>query len=597
MQKPPPQPDFLSRLGQEVDQLWQESQQALSHAYIGWRNWIRSLTAVQTDYVVLSVGGPMPERAERPLSVAERYLFRRQPPLSIETFNKQLQQIAHSQQIKGVVLRFTGFQAGNGTLQNIRQAIVRFRQSGKRVIVYLPKINMGSYFVASAADQIISPPGAYCALLGVQLQTEFYKDALARLGIQADAVQISPYKSGPNSFTKSEMTPEEREQLEWLLDESYDQLTAVMAEGRGISQEQMQALIDHAPVFAEEAVTLGLLDAVGYEDQLAYLLAEQTAVDLPSSTPAKASLATWDDITKSLPQLPRVYGRRFIGVVSINGAIIMGNSQQLPFDIPIPFLGSSSSGEATLLPLLRQAETMKEMAALILYVNSPGGDALASDLISREISRIAQKKPVVVYMGDMAASGGYYVSAPAHHIVSQSLTLTGSIGVWMMRLSSSGLYDKLQIQRTQLQRGKWAGLFTNPAPMSEEEYQLFWQQVTDSYEQFKQVVANGRGLDIDTLDPICEGRVWSGRQALTHRLVDSLGDFTTAVEKAAELAGLPTDGDQLPKVRNLYPQNNKQPLPMPFEQLQAWPHLLTGGMLEGWHKRPLYLLPYHIQLH
>lgn len=607
MDKTDSQPDFFGQLAQELGQLWQDGAYGLRATAVAWRNMWRALTAVQTDYVVMTVGGPMPEREPRPLGLTERFLIRRPPPLSIETFNQRLQQIGQAPHIKGVLLLLTGFQTGTAALQNVRQAMVRFRQTGKKLVVYLPTVNMGSYFVATAADQIISPPGAYFAILGLHLQTEFYKDALARLGIQADAVQISPYKSGPNSFTKSAMTPEEKEQLEWLLQESFDILTAVMADGRGISQEQMQALIDHAPVFAEEAVALGLIDAVAYEDELPYLLA-QTAMVPPSAQPYQAEretavadkpqvrLSEWRDIAKSLPEKAARHGRGSIGVISIEGGITMGASQQAPLDIPIPFLGSQSSGEATLLPLLRQAEKNKELAALILYVNSPGGDALASDLIGREISRIAQKKPVVVYMGNVAASGGYYVSAPAQHIMSQSLTLTGSIGVWMMRLSTAGLYEKLEIHQAHLQRGKWATLFSNPQPMSEEEYQLFWQQVTDSYQQFKQVVANGRGLAVDTLDPICEGRVWSGRQAMAHQLVDSLGDFTAAVEKAAELANLATGDGSQTKVINLYPESNKHQLPQPFEQLSEWQQLLTGQAWQRWHQRPLYLLPFHIQL-
>lgn len=273
----------------------------------------------------------------------------------------------------------------------------------------------------------------------------------------------------------------------------------------------------------------------------------------------------------------------------------MGTSRQSPIDIPIPFVGDANAGEETLSEILRQAEQLDEMAALILYVDSGGGSALASDLIARHLHRIAQKKPVLAYMGDTAASGGYYVSALANHIMCQEGTLTGSIGVIMGRVSMKGLYEKLHIHRTGLQRGERAGLYRNDAPMSEEEKTVFLEGIHEVYRQFKQIVSMGRPLPYDSLDPICEGRVWTGRQALKHQLVDSFGDFEDAVRKAAELAGLPLDDNHQIAVANLYgSRGDGRSLPEPFSPAEEISRLLTLGQTwQAFSGQPLALLPHH----
>lgn len=235
------------------------------------------------------------------------------------------------------------------------------------------------------------------------------------------------------------------------------------------------------------------------------------------------------------------------------------------------------------------------MAALIFHVDSGGGSGLASDLISREIRRVARKMPVVIYMGNAAASGGYFVSAPAQHIMSQTATVTGSIGVWSLHIATDGLFHLLQVNRTSLKRGEHAGLYTDESPLTESERQIFENSINDHYLKFKQVVANGRNLPIDELDPICEGRVWNGRQALGHKLVDSHGDFVDAVQKAAELAGLPTDDRHEIPVINYFSKHNPYipAKPFPAKEIARW---LTGEQYQELSGRPLYLMPFTLKL-
>jgi protease-4 len=250
----------------------------------------------------------------------------------------------------------------------------------------------------------------------------------------------------------------------------------------------------------------------------------------------------------------------------------------------------------TLVYLLRQAEKMADMAGLILHVDSPGGSALASDLISREVQRLSQKKPVLAYMGNTAASGGYFVSAYAQHIMSQSLTVTGSIGVVGLRLHTQGLYDKIGVNRVGIARGSKASFYNDVAPLTPEEIELWRDSIFQAYGEFKTVVSDGRSLPYDELDAICLGRVWTGRQALAHRLVDSHGDFIDAVHKIAEMAKLPDPISHDIPVVNLFAKNLRYVTPKPFELVETVTQALAPERLQAFNNKPLYLSPFFVKI-
>lgn len=587
------------------------------------RNGIRKLRRVQIDYVILPVSGSLPERAAPRPGFIQRQLPipLRTAELSLEELNGILQKIAAAENVKGVLFIFQGIEAGIASIQNFRRAVKRLQSAGKEAIVYTPYLDLRHYYAAAAADWIISPPGAQFDVMGLHTEVVFLKDALQQIGVQVDVVQISPYKTAMDMLQHADITPEYQAQLDWLLDDQFDMITADLAADRRMSQQQIKDLIDQAPLFAEKAQEHGLLDHLAYEDKLSFLLAEnlieqeQEGKDAPLETnmngekqereqndqeadsPPKADLRTWRQAKKQLLEKPHRQSRRFIGVVSLNGLITMGPSRGSPLDLPIPFVGSSTAGEQTLLTLLRQAEQLPGMAALIFHVDSGGGSALAAELIARQIQRIGQKKPVLVYMGNVAASGGYYVSARAAHIMSQEGTMTGSIGVISGRPSTAGLLEKIKVNRVVLNRGRHAGLYFDSVPMSAEERDIFWDSILHSYKEFKTEVAEGRNLPYETLDPICEGRVWTGRQALGHKLLDSHGDFQDAIYKAADLAGLPYDEEHRLKVINLHPEKDGYILPQPFEAAQEIERLLSNRWIKELSGKPLMLLPFMIDWH
>lgn len=614
--QPPASRRKLSQMPSRIIQALSEGSAATG---ITFRNGLRRMRRARVDYVVLPVGGPLPERSGPKRGFLERRLPLPPDPLSMQELNSKLQIIADADNVRGVVFVFRGFSAGLATLQNFRAAVLRLRAAGKEAIVYTPYVDLAHYYAASAADAIVIPPSSHFEVLGLYTEVTFLKDTLAKVGVKAEVVQISPYKTAMDRFSRDDFSPEYRAQLDWLLDDQFDMLTADMAAARGLEQAAMRQIIDDGPLTPEAALALGLVDGVAYDDQLPSWLEKRTHAErsaiatetatgqgdaISDSTSPKGKDSTkpiklmqWRQARRLLIEKHRRRPRRYIGVVSLEGLIDMGTSRTPPIDLPIPFIGGKTAGDQTLVALLRRVEKLDDMAALIFHVDSGGGSALASDLIGRQIEQIAARKPVVVYMGNVAASGGYYVSALARHIMSQQATLTGSIGVIQARINSDGLYDKIAANRVAIERGLHSGLYRSSGPMSAEDREINWRTINVIYDQFKAVVARGRNMTPDQVHEVGAGRVWTGRQAQGHGLVDSHGDFVDAIRKAAELAALPTNDEYTIRVTNFIARDSSYTLPgnAPKEAVETLSRLLTGEGLRELNGQPLMLLPYELR--
>ena len=494
-------------------------------------NRLRRLKWRRIDYVVLRIGGHYPERTPRyrrrfPLSL----LPWPPPPPSVDSFALALERIAADSRVKGVVLIISGLTAGSATLGSLRTTILRLRQAGKQCVAYMHELDTWSYYLASACDQILAPESVSFRAAGLWTETLFLKDTLALVGLEADFEAIAEYEVSPDTLRRSEMTAPHREMLESLLDSLYGELLAAMAQGRQLAEERIRDLLDMAPLTATQAAEASLLDGVCYEDELPHLL---------GSGEIPATLVAWDAAQRQLVQPRRSHSRRAIGVISLVGTIVRGPSQRAPIPVPLPLpLPPAQAGSDTLVQQLRAAAGDKRLAAIILHVDSPGGSALASDLIWREVASLRRTKPVVVFMSNLAASGGYYVSAPASEIVAQPTTLTGSIGIWGGKIVAKELHGKLQASRQIISRGKAAGIYSDAAPFSDDERARIRADIGSSYASFKACVAKGRSLSDDEVEAIARGRVWTGEQALEIGLVDSLGDLRDAVNRARQLAGL-----------------------------------------------------------
>jgi protease-4 len=541
-----------------------------------WRrlgNLWRWLLRRRVDYVRIDLGGALPEFAEAP-PWWQRRLMGRRAPLSMQELRRRLDRIAADPQAKGLLLHIDGLAVGWATLQSLRAELLRFRAAGGRVVAYVASLDNASYCAACAADTIVTVPSAEFRVLGLRLEVQFLGDALDRIGLRAEVEAVSPYKSAGDQFSRSDMSPEDRAQLERVLDGRYAALVEMIAEGRAKQPEEVRALIDAAPMGAQQALDRGLVDQLCYEDELEALL----RVD--GRDPV---IAPWHTARRALRlPLARAF-RRVVAVVPVEGAIVTGGSRSLP--VPLPLLGEEFAGAESVSRALRQAERSQRVAAVLVYVNSRGGDAFASDLIWREVLRVGRRKPLVVVMGDVAASGGYYLAAPAAAIVARPATLTGSIGVIATRFAAADLLSDAGVNTVVLSRGAHTGLGSATEPLSEAERAALREEVQRLYAIFKQRVRDGRGLSEERLEPIAGGRVWLGHEARDLGLVDLLGGVPEGLLRAQELAGLPQDRAAPLLLLRGGPPQPPQPFPAALADLRR---LLSDSL----RSRLWMLLPY-----
>ena len=429
-----------------------------------------------------------------------------------------------------------------GKVQEIRDAVTDFKASGKPIVAYLEYGTGQAYYLASACDEVFMTPTSPLNLIGVSSYAVFLREALDKVGFQADMLSAGDYKTAVNLYTETTFTPEHREMAQSLNRDLYDQLVAGIAEGRELTLARVRVLIDDGPYKAADTVRVGLVDALVYEDQL---------IDgLPlGSSPSIVDYADYRQVT-----LPGEDGSR-VALVYAEGVINFGtNGNDLQ--------GNQTVGSETLTSAIRAAREDAEIEAIVLRVDSPGGVAVAADVMWRELDLASAEKPLIVSMSDLAASGGYYIAAPADVIVAHPGTLTGSIGVYGGKYVAGETLETLGVNVEVVTDGTHADLFSPTTQFSDSARQAVQAQIDDTYERFLQVVADGRGLSRDQVHQIAQGRVWTGRQAYDNGLVDELGGLHRAVEIAKTEAGIAAE---TPITLVTYPQPRSF-----FEVLRNW---------------------------
>jgi protease-4 len=493
------------------------------------------------DFAWISVTGAMPEFEPSGRGLLRRRLDPRTLAPSLESIRSRLDRVLDDGRARGVIVRVENLNAGWAALEELRAELQRFREEGKTVVAYLVDPDTRAYYLATAADEIFASPLSTLNVVGLRTRVNFLKDTLGRLGLETEVIAVSPYKSAADPISRSDFSPEAREQVERLLDVRFDEFVTAISNGRDIPSERVRELIDGAPYSAAEASRNDLIDGALYEDELVNRLSD-------GGDGAKfARLAEWGVASKTLRIPYRSRGNRtVVGLVGLEGTIVRGKSRKLP--VPLPLLGREQAGSDSVVAALRVAEKSRRVSAVLLHVDSPGGDALASDLIWREIERIQARKPVVVLMGNAAASGGYYVSAAANHIVARKNTITGSIGVILTRPVAAGLFDKLEVNPVTVERGARSNLLDPRRRPTPDELVVLRDQLDVFYTEFKGRVAAGRGLQSGALEEMVGGRVWTGSEALGRGLVDENGGFRTALDKARELAGIPDGPDVFARI-------------------------------------------------
>jgi len=426
--------------------------------------------------------------------------------------------------IKGIYLDLSAVSASFATLQEIRDALLDFKTSGKFIVAYSEGYTQRAYYLASTADKVYVNPEGTIDFRGLASQTPFIKGTLDKLGVEMQVVKVGTFKSAVEPFILDRMSEANRQQVTSFLGSIYDHFVNQIGTSRGIPADSLRAIADNFLVkTADDAVTYGLADGKRYKDELLGELKDSLDIDPDKDLNAVA-------LTKYKPsgQSNRTSVRDRIAVVYAVGDIVSGEG------------GDDMIGSERISRELRKVRRDDKVKGVVFRINSPGGSALASDVIWREVDLLRKEKPVIVSMGDVAASGGYYIAAAADSIFAQPNTITGSIGVFGVIPNMQGLMnEKLGITFDEVKTGKYADFLSNvDRPLTVDERNILQMEVNRIYDTFLQRVADGRHLSKEEVDSIGQGRVWSGQQAVDNGLVDRLGSLEDAIAAAARKAGL-----------------------------------------------------------
>jgi len=425
--------------------------------------------------------------------------------------------------IKNLLIRIDGARLSFASAQEIRSAIIEYRKRNKDVFVFLNDGSNISYYIASAASKIIMSPSGYLDLRGIYATATFYTGAMEKLGIKAQVVKTGPHKTYGDAFTEKELSDEARAQLNWLMDDLYEQFIANISIGRKLTSNDTRDIINRGPYTAKEAYTAGLIDKLAYYDDL---IGE---IDTGSSQ----TIDLYEHFNKNYYN-SRWSEPKTIAIVYADGSIRPGKSGRSLWEGKI-------AGSSTISKALKSVRLDKNIKAVVLRVNSPGGDLFATDDIYRQIELLKSKKPLVVSMGGVAASGGYYISVAGDDILASPSSITGSIGVVVGKPDMSGFYEKIGLKKETIKRGRHSDIRSFDKPATEDEIELVERQVEQYYNDFVNKVSQWRKIDVDSVNAIAGGRVWTGKQALDRGLIDSYGGIWEAIELARNRAGI--DGE------------------------------------------------------
>lgn len=447
-------------------------------------------------------------------------LYLKPEALSMYDIWTNLRKAKVDSRITAVVLRMGNLVCDWAKVNEIRDLVLDFRASGKKAYAYIEEaIEFDKeYYLATACDKIVLHPQGFLIINGIGGHIPFVKQALDKLGVEAEVEHVEEYKTAYHMFTHDKLTPAHREMLDSIYASLYDQYVRKVAEARGKSEEDVKELLDHGFFQGESAKEAGLVDALLYEDQF---------MELIMGDRKKINRVSHQQYLRISPRSLGLDRGRKIALIYGMGPIISGTGMY------------GMMGSETISRWIRRARRDKSIAAIVFRIDSPGGSAVASDSIWREVVLAKQEKPVIISMSDMAGSGGYQVAMAAHRIVAHPQTLTGSIGVIFAKINLRRLYAKLGITAEKVQYGERADMFSSFRKATPEERDLLKQEILKTYDHFITKAAEGRKMTKEEIDRIGKGRVWTGAQALELGLVDEMGGLSRAVAIAKELAGIP----------------------------------------------------------
>src|SRR3954462_5142935 len=476
--------------------------------------------------LVLRVGGPLAELA--PNDVVGYLRGTRAP--TVRAIVDNLRKAKVDSRIRAVLLKPTGFESPFwAKVQEIRDAVLDFKKSGKPVYAYVEYGGDREYYLASAADKVFLMPSTPLDLTGVATYELFLRGTLDKVGVYPDLHRIGDYKTAVNTFKEKSFTAAHKEMDESMNRDLYEQIVRGIADARKKQESDIRALIDQGPFLPEDALRAGLVDDVAYEDQ----------VDDKLRAGQKRTRVDTDDYGRVSPASVGLNKGPRVAVIYASGTIASGKSGYDP-------VNGAVAGSETLIDYIRQARRDSSIRAIVLRVDSPGGSATASDAIWRELMITKEERadrPLVVSMSDLAASGGYYIAMPAQVIVAQPSTLTGSIGIFGGKFVTGGLYEKLGAHIESTSIGRNAEINGPARPYNPQELKKLEEQLQSFYDQFVEKVAAARHSTPEKIDAIAQGRVWTGRQGKQNGLVDELGGLDRAVSVAKQRAKIAAAAD------------------------------------------------------
>jgi|SRR5579871_164394 len=469
----------------------------------------RTASVEDGSTLVMRLQDDLPEKSTPEIPLP---LFEDQAPLTVADIWETLHRAAADSRVKGILLEPRSLGIGWAKLEEIRQEILQFKKSGKPVVAFLQSPGSREYYLAAAADRVFLPPEDELDLKGLRVESMYFKSTLDKLGVKFDVIHAGKYKDAGDILTGTSMSPETREVLNNILDQYYGDLVSTIAQDRKKQAEEVKTIIDDGPFLASDAFSRGLVDSLGYEDQAVENLKNR----LQQNELKRISIRTY------LKARSNQTGGHRIALVVGQGEISRGSGNESAND--------QAFSSTAFVKLLKQVGDDSSIQAVILRVDSPGGDGVASDEILHEAKNLSKKKPLVISMSDLAASGGYFVAMTGDPVVAYPNTLTGSIGVIFARLNLQGLYQKIGVNKQLLTRGRFADIDSEYAQLTDAERQKITAEIDGFYRAFVDRVAQGRKRTFEQIEPLAQGRVWLGAQAKQNGLVDELGGLDRAVE-------------------------------------------------------------------
>jgi len=473
---------------------------------------------------------PIQDRgSENPFEGFDFMSMQSKKPMGLNDILKNIEKAANDPDIAGIFLDMETIPAGSSTTEEIRNKLLEFKESGKFILSYANNYDQKAYYLASLADEIYMNPDGFLLFKGIHIQLTFLKNLLDKLEIEMQIVRgpDNKYKSAVEPLMLDKVSEANREQLQTLIDSMWGKILIAISKSRGISVEDLNLAADNLDATdAEKALELKFIDGLLYKDEIIALLKEKTGTDADDDLES-ISFGKYDNVK---PAKKQKISKKRIAVVYAQGDIVQGKGAE------------NSIGSSTMSRALRKAREDDKVKAIVLRVNSPGGDALASEVIRREVELAGKEKPVVVSMGDLAASGGYWISTNADYIFAQNSTITGSIGVFGVIPNFKDLFNnKLGVNFNDIMTNKNSDFIDVMKPMSDFQHKKLDEFIIKIYDQFVNLVATTRKLDPDYVDGIAKGRVWSGTDALELGLIDEIGGLEDAIAFASEKAELGDD--------------------------------------------------------